>query len=105
MGIASFVNTVAALAEEENLTEETFDIFIRDIATPGGCTEKGLQVLNSIQDIVTDEKDKNKIYPFFSKVHKRTKRFKKDVALSFVGIPDDVEHQIFNALASGNYPL
>ncbi len=103
ISVQTFVNTVAVLAQEEEITTELFDSHIKEVATEGGCTEKGLAEINSIKDVTSLDK----LVLFFYKVRQRTEDFKNDIANSFIleeGNSVNVELQkIARAHQKGSY--
>lgn len=104
-GVESFVKTISCLVKEKEITFQTLDDHIKDVATEGGCTEKGLGLISSVDNVVNPVS----LAAFFNKVHKRAKRFKKDVKGS-QGVGDKSQNfsggdSVWKSLAESKYPL
>lgn len=105
-GVKSFVKTVSCLVKEKEITFKTLDYHIKDVATEGGCTEKGLGLIGSVDNVV----DPISLAAFFNKVHKRAKRFKKDAHNGYQSLIDKEQDfsggdKVWESFAEGKYPL
>ncbi len=117
--LISFENTLQMLKAEPNLTEDTFTLQIKNIATEGGCTEKGLGLIilpkhftaddfsRKERKVIGENEDikENYLREFFSRVHHRAARFKNDATSSFATIVHSETATVMGALAKGEYPL
>lgn len=67
-------STLESLQYIDNFSENSFNEFIQKVATKGGCTERGINNMNSIEDLTNRDRLWNVIKPIFRK----TKKFPKD---------------------------
>lgn len=115
--LSSFAGTIAMLKAEPHLVEETFALHIKNIATEGGCTERGLGLVTHPQHFAAEDYTRamrkqigkpedikeNRLREFFSRVHHRTARFKDDARASFATVVHNEPDPVHLAIAKGEY--
>ena len=75
LSVQTFINTIHFLAEQEDLTPGMIDILIDRVATKGGCTQDGLSLIKTKEDVLSEVG----LSAFFFGVDKRTKQFPSDI--------------------------
>ncbi len=74
---ASFLGTVEALCRIQNKDISIFDAQIQTVVTPGGCTEKGISLIENLENALSVEIMSEAI----SLVHSKTLSFKDEVEI------------------------
>ncbi len=77
ISVDSFYSTVCALLEIKDLTIDALHGHILKVATKGGCTEKGLALMKTIEDLSYE-----KLKDIISAIHFRTSQFRKEARAS-----------------------
>jgi pyrroline-5-carboxylate reductase len=67
-------STLESLMEVENFSENSFGEFIQKVATKGGCTERGINNMNSIEDLT----NKDRLWHVIKPIFRKTKKFPKE---------------------------
>jgi pyrroline-5-carboxylate reductase len=77
--IRTFKSTLLSLLLIKDITVSDIEAHIRNVATEGGCTEKGLLMINNPSDLISCDKLRGALMP----VYERAKQFEKDAIDSF----------------------
>ena len=77
--LETFESCVSALRAIDNIDVDKIKLHIKKVATEGGCTEKGLLSLGSIDALLSFEQLSNALHL----VYERTKRFEDEAKQSF----------------------
>ncbi len=71
-------STLDSLLAKDDLCLQSFEKMIHGVATKGGCTEKGINLMQTINDLFDEKKFWNVLRP----IYRKTKKFKKEAQKS-----------------------